>query len=166
MALGRRQIMGKKKEFWELADSTILGRTKKAELLQIARGEHGQTETYRAQLNSQAGQIDAQKDVIEQLRAQLKEGTVRSPELKELMWKLDEQQHNHEQELSQLQEQARNWEKVAQDYKDVIVSQQTEISYLSSVVQNIKQFARMSPKEAGQAFVDWLLGPQDKEING
>jgi hypothetical protein len=36
--------MGKKKDFWDLADSTILGRSKKTELLQIARKEHGQVE--------------------------------------------------------------------------------------------------------------------------
>lgn len=159
--------MGKRKEFWDLADSTILGRNKKVELLQIARREHGLVEAYRAQLDLQAEQFKEREALLDQLRAQLEnEGTVHKQVLANLIQKFDCQQRNHEQELSRLQCEAENWEKVAQDYKDVVVTQQTEIARLTSVLQNIKRFAKMSPKEAGQAFVDWLFGCQDKGIDG
>lgn len=155
--------MGKKKDFWELADSTILGRTKKAQLLQIARAEHEQVESYHTQLNLQTEQLKEREALLAQLNSQIKElGTADPQVLRDLVKKFDEQQRNHEQELSKLQSAAKSWEKLAQNYKDVIVTQQTEIKYLTAVVQNVKRFAKMSPQEAGQAFVDWLFGQQDK----
>lgn len=158
--------MGRKKDFWELADSTILSRNKKVELLKLARLEHDRAEAYRTQSNSQAEQTKAQEDVIEPLRSQLGEGgQAVSQELKDLMQRFDEKQRNHEQELSRLQIESRNWEEVAQDYKDVIVTQQTEINSLTSVMHSIKHFATMSPKEASQAFVVWLFGQQGKDID-
>lgn len=156
--------MPRKKDFWELADSTILGRTKKPELLQIARSEHQQVETYRAQVEAQTQQVDAQNQLIAQLRGQLtKEGDVHRQVLEDLLKTFEDQQHNHEQELRRLQREARDWEKVAQNYEDVIVTQRSEISYLQSVTQRIKQFSQMSPLEAGQAFVKWLFGSNTDE---
>ncbi|MEP1079576.1 hypothetical protein NDI52_29645 [Leptolyngbya sp. PL-A3] len=156
--------MPKKKDFWELADSTILGRTKKNELLQIARSEHQQVQSYRAQVEAQSQQIGIQSQLIEQLRSQLeREGNVHRQVLSDLFQTFEEQQHNHEQELRRLQQEARDWENVAQDYEDAIVTYRSEISYLQSVVQRIKQFGQMSPLEAGQAFVKWLFGSKAEE---
>jgi hypothetical protein len=113
--------MGKKKDFWELADSTILGRTKKAQLLQIARAEHKQVESYRTQFNLQAEQLRDREVLVAQLNDQIKKlGTVAPEVLRGLVGKFDEQQRNHEQELSKLQSAAKNWEKLSQNYKDVI----------------------------------------------
>lgn len=157
--------MPRKKDFWELADSTILGRTKKNELLQIARSEHQQIETYRAQVESQAKQLTALNQLSDHLRSQLdKEGEVHRQVLEDLLITFETQQHNHEQELRRLQIEAKDWEEVAQDYEDVIVTQRSEITYLRSITQRIKQFAQMTPIAAGQAFVKWLFGTQAEAI--
>jgi predicted RNA-binding Zn-ribbon protein involved in translation (DUF1610 family) len=60
--------MPRKKDFWELADSTILGRTKKAELLKIARSEHQQAQALRAQIEAYTKQLETENQLIEQLR--------------------------------------------------------------------------------------------------
>lgn len=157
--------MPRKKDFWELADSTILGRTKKNELLQIARSEHQQVIAYRAQFETQAQQVEAQNQLVEQLQSQLnREGEVHRQVLTDLLETFREQQRNHEQELTCLQKEAKDWELVAQDYEDIIVSQRSEISYLQSMRQKIKQFAQMSPLEAGQAFVKWLFDSKADEM--
>lgn len=156
--------MPRKKDFWELADSTILGRTKKNELLQIARGEHQQVQSYRDQVEAQTQQINAQTQLIAQLRSQMDYGDdVHRQVLGDLFKTFEEQQHNHEQELSRLQLEAKDWEKVAQNYEDAIVTYRSEISYLQSITQRIKQFGQMSPFEAGQAFVTWLFGSKAEE---
>jgi len=168
--------MGKKKEFWELADSTILGRTKKVDLLQIARNEHGQIEVYCAQLNVKDEQLNVkdeqikvQSELIEQLHIQLlAKGELHEEKekIETLMQAVNEQQRNHEQELSRLQTEAKNWERVAQNYKDVTVTQKTEIARLKSLLQSLNRFAKMTPKEVGLAFVEYLFGRQDKDIDG
>lgn len=150
--------MPRKKDFWELADSTILGRTKKGELLQIARSEHKQIEALRAQIDAHTKQLDAQNQLIDQLRIERnQDGEIHRQVLENLLQVFEQQQQNHEQELSQLQYEAKNWEKVAQDYEDVIVTQRTELSTLQSIVQQIKRFAQLPPFEAGQAFIKWLF---------
>lgn len=157
--------MGRKKEFWELADSTILGRTTKKELLQIARGEHGQVEAYRVQLKLQAEQIKAQGELSEQVRMQLTEGVLHKEKMETLMRALDEQQRNHEQELSRLQTEARDWEKVAQDYKATVVAQKSVLNSYKPVVDKVKSLALMNVKDATQEFVKWLFSRHtDKSI--
>ncbi|MBD2068910.1 hypothetical protein H6F93_15505 [Leptolyngbya sp. FACHB-671] len=156
--------MPRKKDFWELADSTILGRTKKNELLQIARSEHQQVQSYRAQVEAQTQQIGSQTQLVDHLRSQLnREGDVHRQVLQDLLKTFEEQQQNHEQELYRLQREARDWENVAQNYEDVIITQRSEISYLQSITQRIKQFGQMSPFDAGQAFVKWLFGSKADE---
>lgn len=158
--------MPRKKDFWELADSTILGRTKKNELLQIARSEHQQVESYRAQVESQAKQFEAQNQLLTHLRSQLdKEGEVHRQVLEDLLETFEEQQHNHEQELDRLQSEAKEWEKVAQDYEDVVVTQRTAIKELTLLKDRIKLFAQMTPLQAGQAFVKWLFGSKADEAS-
>jgi hypothetical protein len=156
--------MPRKKDFWELSNSTILGRTKKNELLQIARSEYQQAQAYRAQVEAQAQQIDSQNELISHLRSQLnREGDVHRQVLEDLLKTFEDQQHNHEQELHCLQKEAKNWENVAQDYEDAIVTYRSEINYLNSIVQRLRQFGQMSPLEAGQAFVAWLFGSKAEE---
>lgn len=155
--------MPRKKDFWELADSTILGRTKKAELLQIARTEHKQIEALRAQLDSHTKQIEAQNHLVEQLRTERnQDGEIHKQVLEDLLQVFEQQQHNHEQELDRLQDEAKNWEKVAQDYEDVIVTQRTELSRFAALKQQIKRFRQMPPLEAGQAFIQWVFGTKQE----
>ena len=155
--------MGRKKDFWELADSTILGRTKKNELLKIARNEHQQSETCRAEIELLTQKIADLNQLSADLRAQLAKGdSVQRQVLQDLLKTFDQQQKNHEQELKRLQLEAKDWEKVAQDYKDVVVNQQSELTYLRSVMQALKRFATMTPIEAGQAFAVWLFGSKAK----
>lgn len=149
--------MGKKKDFWELADSTILGRTKKTELLQIARKEHGQVEAYRAQLDVQAERLKAQGELVEQLRIQLSKGEPHKDKIETLMQALDEQQHHHEQELRRLQSEARDWEKVAQDYKATVVKQKSIINSYEPIVEKVKSLAQMDVKDAVAELVNWLF---------
>jgi uncharacterized protein YdiU (UPF0061 family) len=150
--------MPRKKDFWELADSTILGRTKKAELLKIARSEHQQAQALRAQIEAYTKQLETENQLIEQLRLERnQDGEIHRQVLENLLQVFEQQQQNHEQELSRLQDAAKNWEKVAQDYEDVIVTQRTELSTLQSIVQQIKRFAQLPPFEAGQAFIRWLF---------
>lgn len=151
--------MPRKKDFWELADSTILGRTKKNELLQIARNERKQSETYRAEIELLSQQLADLNQLIDHLRHQLsKEGEVHRQVLQDLLETFEEQQHNHEQELERLQEVARDWETIAQNFEDVIVTQENEISYLKSFIHRIKQLAQMTPLQAGQALLRALTG--------
>lgn len=153
--------MPRKKDFWELADSTILGRTKKNELLQIARSEHQQIQLYRAQVEAQAQQTNSERQLLDQLRSQMKHSDdVHRQVLEELFVTFEDQQQNHEQELHRLQREAKDWENVAQNYEDAIVTYRSEITYLQSITQRIRQFGQMSPLEAGQAFVKWLFGSQ------
>lgn len=150
--------MPRKKDFWELADSTILGRTKKTELLQIARTEHRQIEALRAQIESHSKQTEAQNRLVDQLRSERdQEGAVHQQVLENLLQVFEHQQHNHEEEVDRLQDEARNWEKVAQDYGDAIVTYRTEISRLEAFKQQIKRFGQMPPLEAGQALIQWLF---------
>ncbi|MBM0744282.1 hypothetical protein JOY44_22160 [Phormidium sp. CLA17] len=156
--------MPRKKDFWELADSTILGRTKKNELLQIARSEHQQVQLYRAQVEAQAQQTNSERQLLDQLRSQMKHSDdVHRQVLEELFVTFEDQQQNHEQELHRLQREAKDWENVAQNYEDAIVTYRSEITYLQSITQRLKQFGQMSPLEAGQAFVKWLFGAQAEE---
>jgi CHASE2 domain-containing sensor protein len=150
--------MGKKKDFWDLADSTILGRTKKAELLQIARAEHGQSEVYRSQLELQAEQIKSQGELIASLSSQLnKEDEVHQQVLKDLMQTFEQQQRNHEQELTRLQGEARDWEKLSQNYEQVVLNYQTELDTYRSIIAKLKRLAQMDLKDAIVEFTKWLF---------
>lgn len=84
--------------------------------------------------------------------------------LEDLLETFDEQQHNHEQELDRLQSEAKEWEKVAQNYEDVIVTQRSAIKELTSLKERIMLFAQMTPLQAGQAFAKWLFGSKTDEV--
>jgi predicted nuclease with TOPRIM domain len=151
--------MGKKKEFWELADSTILGRYKKVDLLQTARAEHGKVvEAHCAQSNLQAKQINDLKFLCEQLKKE--EGVVHKQALRDLMQQFDGQQHNHEQELTRLENEARDWENLAQDYKATAVYQESVINSYKPVVEKVKLLSQMNVKDAVGEFVEWLFSRQ------
>lgn len=150
--------MPRKKDFWELADSTILGRTKKSELLQIARTEHKQIQSLRAQIDAHTKQLEAQDHLINQLHTQRdQDGAIHKQVLENLLKIFEQQQHNHEEELDRLQSEARDWEKAAQDFEDAFVRQREVLSRLETIKQQLNRFRQMSPLEAGQAFVQWLF---------